>query len=276
MISPMKPIRTIFALFITLSFLTPEVLKAQTGISVSPPRTYFTLDAGQTETKTVLVSNPSKTNTLELSVSFNDWQYDQYGNNVVSDAGTLATSNVSWINVLPQSFFSLAPGASHELQVQMKVPENIDTNVPVHTSMMYITQINPSDGVNEQGANIKIAVRSGVKIYHRFASNRQPSVEISNFAYNKGENPERIKISFNNDGNVWADGTISCDLLNQDTGKKIKLDDVVFYSMPGDKRDIYLQLPETLEKGKYIATALIDYEDASAVKLAELSFTYEK
>src|SRR5690606_17029329 len=110
--------------------------------------------------------------------------------------------------------FSLAPGASHELQVQMKVPENIDTSVPVHTSMMYITQINPSDGVNEQGANIKIAVRSGVKIYHRFASNRQPSVEISNFAYNKGENPERIKISFNNDGNVWADGDRKSTRLN--------------------------------------------------------------
>ena len=272
----MKPIKAILSLLITLSIFVTENVEAQTGISVSPPRTYFTLAKGQTETKTVLVSNPSKTNTLELSVSFNDWQYDQFGNNVISEAGTLATSNVAWINVLPQSFFSLAPGASHELQIQMKVPENADTNIPVHTSMMYITQINPSDGVNEQGANIKIAVRSGVKIYHRFASNRQPNIEISNFAYSKGENPERIKISFNNDGNVWADGTISCDLLNQDTGKKVKLEDVVFYSMPGDKRDIYLQLPETLEKGKYIATALIDYEEASAVKLAELSFTYEK
>jgi P pilus assembly chaperone PapD len=272
----MKSIKILFSLIITSLLFVPQISQAQTGISVSPPRTYFTLDPGQTETKTILVSNPSQTNTLELSVSFNDWQYDQYGNNVVSDAGTLATSNVAWINVLPQSFFSLAPGASHELQVQMQVPENADTNVPVHTSMLYITQINPSDGVNEQGANIKIAVRSGVKIYHRFASNRQPNVEVSNFAYSKTENPETIKFSFQNDGNVWADGTISCDLLNQETGDKVKLEDVVFYSMPGDKRDVFLQLPETLKPGKYIATALIDYEDASAVKLAELSFTYEK
>src|SRR5690606_15208791 len=111
---------------IGLCFFTIQLAVAQTGISVSPPRTYFTLNPGQSESKVILVSNPSKTNTLELSVAMNDWEYDQAGNNVIQDAGTLSTSSASWINILPQSFFSLAPGASHELQVQMNVQVNIN------------------------------------------------------------------------------------------------------------------------------------------------------
>ena len=261
---------------IGLCFFTIQLAVAQTGISVSPPRTYFALNPGQSETKVILVSNPSKTNTLELSVALNDWEYDQAGNNDIQDAGTLPTSNASWINVLPQSFFSLAPGASHELRVQMTVPENASDSIPVRTAMLYVTQINPTDGVNEQGANIKIAVRSGVKIYHRFDVQRQPNIEIKNFAYKRSDNRDKIKFSFANEGNIWTDGTITCDLLNQDTGQKIKLEDVVFYSMPGDSREVFLQLPETLSPAKYIATAIVDYENAASVKLAELSFTYEK
>ena len=56
-----------------LLLLSWSNLRAQTGLSVSPPRTYFTVSPGQSETKQVLISNPSKTNTLELSVSFGDW-----------------------------------------------------------------------------------------------------------------------------------------------------------------------------------------------------------
>lgn len=261
---------TLFALFVA-SFSA----SAQTGLSVSPPRTYFTLAPGQSEVKQLLISNPSKTHTLELSVSLEDWMYDEYGNNVMAEAGTLKNSCAEWVDVLPQSFFSVAPGASYELDVRMRVPENLSDSVPVHTAMLFITQINPTDGVNEQGANIKIAVRSGVKLYHRNTTARNSEVEITNFAYDK-EKPDQLKFAFDNVGNVWTDGTITCELLNQNTGKKTKLNDVVFYSMPGDKRTLFFQLPDDLESSKYVATAIFDYEHAASVKMAELSFDYEK
>lgn len=247
---------------------------SQTSLSVSPPRTYFTLGPGQVETKQILVTNPSKTQTLELAVSFNDWEYDSLGNNVIKEAAVLNTSAVEWIEILPQSFFSLAPGASHELDVRMRVPENLDPTVPVHTAMIFLTQINPTDGFDEKGANIKIAVRSGVKIYHRNNVAREANLEITGFSY-QAEDPTNLHFVFENTGNVWSDGTLSCELLNQETGKKTNLQDVVFYTMPGDERSVQLQLPENLTAGKYIATALVDYEHASAVKMAELSFTYE-
>lgn len=259
---------------LVLSIASSKIV-AQTGLSVSPPRTYFTLGEGQSETKKILVSNPSKTNTLELSVSFNDWEYDNDGNNVMAEAGTLSNSCSEWVDVLPQSFFSVGPGASYELDVRMRVPKNLPDSVPVHTCMLFITQINPTDGVNEQGANIKIAVRSGIKLYHRTTVARDANVEITNFAYDK-ENPNQLKFSFDNIGNVWTDGTISCELLNQNTGERTKLNDVVFYTMPGDTRNVHFNLPEELDTSKYIATAMFDYEHAASVKMAELSFDYEK
>src|SRR5690606_40995091 len=83
---------------IGLCFFTIQLAVAQTGISVSPPRTYFTLNPGQSETKVILVSNPSKTNTLELSVAMNEWEYDKAGNNEIKEAGTLSTTSASFNN----------------------------------------------------------------------------------------------------------------------------------------------------------------------------------
>lgn len=253
---------------LSMLLLMPEVF-SQSGLSVSPPRTYFTLNEGETEIKTLLVSNPSKTSTLELAVSFNDWEYDEKGNNVIKNPGELETSCVNWINVLPESYFILEPGASYELQLQMNVPEQISQN-SVHTTMMYITQINSEDAINEQGANIKISLRTGVKIYHRKSITRNTSVEPIDYKYQSEKNS--LELTFINDGNVWADGTISHLLINQFTGEKIKLEDQVFYSMPGDKRILPIELPENLDTGSYIMSTVFDTGDKSSVKMAELVF----
>lgn len=45
--------------------------------------------------------------------------------------------------------------------------------------------------------------------------------------------------------------------------------------MPGNNRDLFLKLPENMVSAPYIASAIIDYEGAAAVKLAELSFSYD-
>lgn len=265
--------------FLSLVFLLGmNVLEAmgQTGLSVSPPRSYFTVESGKSETKKLLISNPSKTHTLELSVSLGDWEYDSLGNNVMKEAGTLKTSSAGWIEVLPQSFFSIAPGTSHEIEVKMTVPDTLSDEVPVHTTMLYVTQINPVDGLNEQGANIRAAIQSGVKLFHRKPITRKAELDIQNFRYQK-EKGEHLKLYFENTGNVWIDGTISCELLNQSTGEKIRIKDVVFYSMPGDQRVMYLKLPEErLSPGKYMATALIEHEHAASLQMAELIFNYEK
>ena len=50
-------------LFISFGFLGNKA-QAQSGVSVSPPRTYFSLNPGEEDRKKILVTNVSETNTL--------------------------------------------------------------------------------------------------------------------------------------------------------------------------------------------------------------------
>lgn len=261
--------------FILLWFLvTTFVIQAQTGISVSPPRLYYETDPGQSSTQKVLVSNVSKKNTLDLAVSLGDWKYDRKGDNIMLRADSLATSLVSWINIRQEdSYFSLKPGEFRELEVVMNTPTGLDMNVPVHTAMLYVTQMNPIDDVDSKGANIKVSVRSGIKLFHKTLVGRNKILEIQNLLFKKEE--RSLELHFENRGNVWGDGIIYPELLNTQTGKKTVLDAMVFYTMPGDFRESAIALPKELEKGKYVATILMDYGDENAIEIAELSFVYE-
>lgn len=250
-------------------------VKAQTGISISPPRIYYAIGPGQSQTEKVLVSNPSVDYTLELGVSFEDWAYNEFGDNLMYEPGTLSTSCAAWIAV-PEAYFSLAPGESKELDVQMTMPADYrNDTVPVHTAILYVTQLNPRDGVDQEGANIKIAVRTGIKLYQRMPGGNRPDLDITDFKYDTADNERGLVLFFDNISNTWADGRISLELLNQSTGTKTVLPDVTFYSMPGDRRQQYLALPNDLESARYIATAIVNYGDTNTVKIAELEFRHE-
>lgn len=260
---------------ITVLFLSLLTFSAfsQVGISVSPPRIYFELNPGQSGTQKVSVSNVSNKHTLDLSVTLGDWEYDQNGENVMHDANQIATSCASWLSISQGSYFSLKPGESKDIEIVMTTPRNLKNDIPVHTALLYITQMNPTDDVTNAGANIKVNVRSAVKVYHRTLASKNKKIDIQNLIYNK--ETKNIDLLFENQGNTWIDGSIFVDLLQSQTGKQIRLTPTVFYTLPGNKRWVHLALPQDLAKGKYTATVIIDNEDQNNLEAAELGFTYE-
>lgn len=269
----MKKLCLIYKPLLLLFFSIGAQIFAQSGISVSPPRTYFTLNPGESDRKKILVTNVSDVSTLELSISFNDWKYDNYGSNVVSDPSTLSISAAKWITVLSGNVFKLGPKESKEIEVLMQVPDKINSE-NIHTAMMYITQTNPVEGKNKSGENIKISIRTGVKIYQRLNIGRNQDIDFTDFKFDKENN--QLILNIQNDGNVWSEGTIKNELINQETGKQTSLKDVVFYSLPNDKRIVLMPLPEDLEKGNYIVTATLALDEVENIKIAELSFSNEK
>lgn len=245
---------------------------AQSGISVSPPRTYFTLSPGESDRKTILITNVSEDQTLELSASFNDWTYDDFGSNVIKEPNTLSNSCSNWITVLPANTLTLGPKESKEIEVLMQVPENLTAD-EVHTTMLYITQTNPIAGENKAGENIKISLRTGVKIYHRLNVTRDQNIEFINYEFDKTAN--QLILTLENIGNVWSEGTIKNEIISQKDGSIIQLDDVVYYSLPKDKRIVIISLPKDLAKTSFIATSILSLGDTDQIKIAELSFTNE-
>jgi len=53
------------------------------------------------------------------------------------------------------------------------------------------------------------------------------------------------------------------------------LSDTPFFTMPGNVRKVMISPGETLEKGEYIATVMLDYGDETILEAAELEFRYD-
>lgn len=257
--------------------LLGENVFAQAGMTVSPGKIYYKLSSGAGGTRKVLVSNPNSKE-LQVGVSINDWNYDAYGNNQTYDAGTLKTSCADWLQVLPGSYFSLQPGEQKELSIVFTVPANADTAIPVHTAMLFLTQLNPGDSRSQEGGLIKVSVRMGVKIYHTFSQIEERSIEVLNFTDQKSKDPKNpggfLELEVENNGKIWLESKIKWELLNMQTGEKTTLTDQDSYSLPGDRRLVRQILPSGLKKGHYNATAIINYGNKDELKVVELEFDH--
>lgn len=247
-------------------------VQAQAGITASPTRLYY--KPGNKQEQKVIVSNPNKDKSLEIGVSINDWTYDSLGNNLSFEAGSLPISCAAQVKVLPGSYFTLAPGETKELSVSVAgVPAG--KNIPVRTAMLYLTQLNPGDATTQNGAAIKVTVRMGIKIYYSEDANAKANMDITNFTTVKeGDKISALKLYVDNNGAMWLNGTIHYDLLNKETGKKYQIAALEFYSLPGDKRVFENALPKDMDKGKYTATAIVNFGTNEELKIAELDFNY--
>ncbi|MBW8359408.1 MAG: molecular chaperone [Weeksellaceae bacterium] len=267
----MKTLSNIF--IVLIQFCLGGFLHSQTGLDVTPPRNYYTSAPGESTVNKINVSNPSKSNSLTLTVSVNDWEYDSSGNNVIAEPGTLKNSAAKWISIKPQSYFTLAPGESQQVEITVTPPVKRFDSLNVHTALVFVTQTNPVDSYNEKGALIKISLRSGVKIYHRFDEKNSPGVEFTDYKFNKKS--RKLELSIGNVGNTWTDGTVVTELVDQNDGTQVKLQDQIIYTLPGDERVVGIPLPAVLKQGKYIATSTFSYGDDDTIKMAELTFIYD-
>jgi P pilus assembly chaperone PapD len=249
-------------------------VSAQAGMTVSPGKLYYKLAAGGSATQKIIVSNPNDKE-LEIGVSVSDWNYDSLGNNQTFDAGTLETSCADWVQVMPGSYFTLKPNEKRELNIVFTVPANANKDIPVHNAMIFLTQLNPGDAKAANGTSIKVSVRMGIKLYHSFTPVEERDIDIVNLkdVADTGSNPGHLEMLLKNTGKAWIEAKIKWELLNTQTGEKRKLEDQDVYSLPGDLRIIRQPLPGDLKKGKYTATAIINYGNKDELKIVELEFT---
>lgn len=266
MLFPMRSLVLFFCFIFSSVF-------AQTGISVSPPRVYFDGIRGSSNVQKVTVTNVSDHHTLDLAVSLGDWEYDLKGDNVMYAAQALPTSCASWISVKTEdNYFTLLPGTRKDLDITMTVPL-VDDGLATHTAILYVSQMNPVDDVDSKGTNIKVSIRSGIKLFHKLPEAERRKIEIVDLKYVRDENALHLK--FENQSDIWVDGKVITEIINTATGAKIGVDTLIFYTLPGNKRSLMIPLGKPLEKGAYSASVLIDYGDASTLELGELNFNYE-
>lgn len=265
----MKFLKYIFIFLLGSIQIIPAL--SQTGISVTPPRVYFGTNPGESRREQITITNVSKSHRLDLGISLNDWQYSREGDNIILPADTLSTSSASWVSFEDDSYFSLGPGEKKNIGVVINRPADA-THEDVYTAMLFVTQLNPIDDIDSKGAQIKVAIRSGIKLFVRSNHARNVALNIYDGFYDKEQ--KRLAIAFTNEGNVWANGDLRTELLNNRTGETIRLESAVFYTMPNDDRLQFVPLPKALPAGSYTATILLDPGN-NIIEAAEIEFEHE-
>ncbi|MDR6300480.1 fimbrial biogenesis chaperone [Mesonia maritima] len=260
-------------LLVLLLFSVTSTVFAQAGIAVTPGRVYYNLDQGAEGSQVIKVTNPTNTE-LEIGVSFSDWNYLPSGSNNIKEAGTLENSCTDWLQILPDTYFVLEAGETKNVEVAMKVPADVDKTLPVRTSMIFFTQLNPGKAQDQEGASIQVTVRMGVKIYHSFNTQSSSELEIVDFKNYKDEQENKIvQINVKNSGDIWTSGTVEWEIFNKNTGKTQTLAKKEFHTLPNDLREIKQILPEDLKSGDYTISAILTYGDSDTINIAELDFS---
>lgn len=256
-------------LFTFIAFIFTFSCFSQAGLTVSPGKLYFYDNNKLPKTQKVSITNPTN-KTLEIGVSISDWNYTKEGSNNITEFNKLKESCSSWLQVLPNTFFTIEPYATKVVEVVLNTPDNINPNIPVHTSMLFFTQLNPGDSVDEKGASIKVTVRMGVKVYHA-TEDIEGEITIVDFKATKDpENNKFVELEFENTGKIWTEGKIAWSIFDYKNGKTTELTEEDFYTLPKDKRIAKLKLDPKLKSGKYLLSAQVIYGKNETIQLAEM------
>lgn len=264
--------KCLFLPLLLLLILSSDLF-GQAGISVSPGRVYFHEAPGGDDTQVIQVTNPTNRE-LEVGISFSDWNYSRDGSNQLADAGSLDISCTDWIQVPSGTYFVLQPKETKQVEVAFDVPEDVNTSIPARTGMLFFTQLNPGQSTDASGAAIQVTVRMGVKIYHAFTDNPRNKLEITGLRnLLNSQNERMVELEVKNTGDIWSKGSVKWEVFNEQTGKKINLNEKIFHTLPGDIRSIRQVLPEDMKSGNYTVSAIVTYGENDVIKIAELDFS---
>lgn len=269
-----KPIQLFFFLLLALHM---GVIAGHTqGMLAYPVRNFLRIPKGESGTQRINISNPNNT-PLDIGISVNDWYSDSTGDPQILTAGTLRTSMADWLQIQPGTFITLQPRETRQITVIVTPPPNADTSTPVHTALLFLTQLNPPEAANTGGAALRVAVRLGVKLFHSFSDGDEKELEITGLrdlkiAKDSVTTVPGLELAVQNTGRIWMDVTPKWEIVNSGTGKKTVIDGSEFSSLPGEVRIIRQELPKSLDKGRYTATVMVSYGKKDELKVAELEF----
>lgn len=254
---------------------------AQGGLAVTPTKLYFDLAPGESRSAKIVVTNQSSKRQL-FEVSFSDWERDSLGNKVYLPDNTSENSCSQWMVVTP-SLFELNPNEPRELTVVMTRPKDSiggDGNEKIKWSMLFIKQTAEKASIEESSKVLEsrmiIEFRVGVHVYYTPIGQHAKNVEIVSFKTemtDKGK--KKLALKLENTGDVVTDSEVALELVNVKTGEERKVKAVPVSIFPGNKRVVYLTLPDELLPGLYSAVAIVDNGPDYELKMAELELKLE-
>lgn len=241
-----------------LVLLLTSLIYAQ-DFEVSPVVMNFNADPGEIQKKQInLINHSSQPQKYTLKIS--DYSLDKDGNKKMVQLGNNKRSCADWLTLNP-SFVELRPNQSSTIDVLMTVPKD---GFNAKWCMIHV------EATKEQSAfevdknlatGVLITPRIVIQIKQSPRSNNNYRATISNLREitKPGDKERNFVATVTNIGDNIIDAKITLALANMETAKEEKFSTVKVTVYPDGYREVKLQLPANLTKGKYALAAILDY-----------------
>ena len=246
------------------------------GVSVSPSHFHFTQEQGQIKTYDITVKNTTST-AKSFNVNIYDFDMNGKGKSSFLPPGEGKYSLSKWMNISP-TFIELEPFKTKKVKVTVSVPSD-DNGRKAAWSILMIEQEAPrSNLVNtrKDGNTVAFGIvptfAFGIFAYQNPPNVLTNNIEFKEFKFLENETVNKLLIEVQNQGDGIAYCTSYIDLTNLDTGEQQRLRVKNFTIVPDLTRDFIFNLPQTLQKGKYLAVGVLDYESSEEIQAAKLEF----
>lgn len=261
---------------------TPADTAGETGISVSPSTLRFNCKPGGSQTKTIKVTNDTKS-AKNFQINFQNYAAGSDAKESIATDGISRTSLSKYIVVSP-TLVELKPREAKIISVTIELPAGDSSAIAMWTTLI-IDQITerpkletPGSGNNNAlSLGITAGIGFGVNIHQNPPNVAINNVEIKSVKYEKAteKTPHAISMKAKNMGDGIGYCLYYIELTNLLTGKQTKLKVKQFGILPGFEKEFKFDLPKELEKGKYSALAVLDFGNKEELQTAELDFSIQ-
>jgi hypothetical protein len=247
-----------------------------TGVSVSPAHHHLTLNPGETKTYEITIKNDTEKG-KNFKVNTYDFNMNGKGKSAFIPAGTGKYSLSKWLNVSP-SFIEVKPYEEKKVKFTVSIPGDEEGDRAAWSIIMIEqeeprTSIEPpKKGEGTVALGVIPTFAFGVFVYQNPPNVSSNAVDITNFTIANKDTVTYVTIEAENKGNGIAYCTSYIDLTNLENGKQQRLLVKRFTIVPELVRDFNFTLPPSLEKGKYLAVGVLDFEGSEEIQVAEMEF----
>ena len=246
------------------------------GVSVSPSHFHFTQEQGQIKTYDITIKNTTST-AKSFNVNVYDFDMNGKGKSSFLPPGEGKYSLSKWMNISP-TFIELEPFKTKKVKVTVSVPSD-DNGRKAAWSILMIEQeaprnnlVNTRNDGNTVAFGIVPTFAFGIFAYQNPPNVLTNNIEFKEFKFLENDAVNKLLIEVQNQGDGIAYCTSYIDLTNLDTGEQQRLRVKNFTIVPDLIRDFVFNLPQTLQKGKYLAIGVLDYESSEEIQAAKLEF----
>ena len=246
------------------------------GVSVSPSHFHFTQEQGQIKTYDITVKNTTST-AKSFNVNVYDFDMNGKGKSSFLPPGEGKYSLSKWMNISP-TFIELEPFKTKKVKVTISVPSD-DNGRKAAWSILMIEQeaprsnlVNTKKDGNTVAFGIVPTFAFGIFAYQNPPNVLTNNIEFTEFQFLENDAVNKLLLEVQNKGDGIAYCTSYIDLTNLDTGEQQRLRVKNFTIVPDLTRDFIFNLPQTLQKGKYLAVGVLDYESSEEIQAAKLEF----